>query len=476
MSIMRFSAAPTGCLTDRKAPWAIYGDRVGDADGLEASAFAGINLAQIAPVPSAPMFDPESLFGLHLAGHEVELAPGAPVVVFVHGFCYEPRRPVAARCHSDNAHRCLYHFAETPGGPGSAEERARHITPWFARAMLPSGEGPAEACGGLAVGYSFASNGGAADRFLPGTLTSLGDRLGLVMPTARPGSAFEAAYTDAGTAGCGLAAVLVQLRAHLDRMGHADRMIDIVCHSLGARTVLTALSMLAQRNSIDPTLERIDRVVMLSGACYWGQAADTLANIRFAAPRHLPSFYNVTSRADNVLRHLRIRQTMNGPYQASVEMLGLDQPDCAIIRRGRVIGWDGLPDHRLYWAFGEAYERWVDIALDAAATIAWGAGLGLALGSGSAVFGDHHASFTHPGNWGLYRRVLHDRGAFSTVRIKSDLVRMERAGLSSGQSAGRSSGQSVSRSSGQSVGQSVGRSSGREGACPPVAAERPALE
>ncbi|MEM7669265.1 MAG: hypothetical protein AAF317_08945, partial [Pseudomonadota bacterium] len=144
MSMMRFSAVPTGCLGDRKAPWAIYGDRLGDPDGLEASAFAGINLAPIAPVPSAPMFERESLFGMHLAGHELDLEPGAPVVVFVHGFCYEPRRPVTARCRSDNAHRSLYHFVETPGGPGSAEERARRITPWFARAMLDDGEGTAE--------------------------------------------------------------------------------------------------------------------------------------------------------------------------------------------------------------------------------------------------------------------------------------------------------------------------------------------
>ncbi len=419
---MRFSAAPTGCLHDRKAPWAIYGDRLGDPDGLEGSAFAGINLAQIAPVPSAPMFDPDSLFGLHLAGLEDDLAPGAPVVVFVHGFCYEPRRPVAARCHSDNAHRCLYHFQETPGGPGSVEERARHITPWFARTMLPGGTGGAEACAGLAVGYSYASYGGAADPFLPGPLTALGDRLGLVWPTAQPGGAFEDAYTDAGIAGCGLAAVLVQLRARLDMMGHRDQMIDIVCHSLGARTALTALSMLAQRSSIDPTLERIGRVILLSGACYWGQAADSLANIRFAAPRHLPSFYNITSRADPVLRHLRQRRTMNGPFRASTEMLGLDARERLLIRRGRMIGWDGLPDHRLYSAFGAVYDRWVDIPLDSAATVRWAARLGLRLRSGGGLVGDHWAAFTHPGNWALYRQVLHDRGAWTTERIRSDLA------------------------------------------------------
>ncbi|MEM7236722.1 MAG: hypothetical protein AAF501_02695, partial [Pseudomonadota bacterium] len=153
---------------------------------MEASAFAGINLAPIAPVPSAPMFERESLFGMHLAGHELDLEPEAPVVVFVHGFCYEPRRPVTARCRSDNAHRSLYHFVETPGGPGSAEERARRITPWFARAMLDDGEGTAETCSGLAVGFSYASYGGVAEPFLPGFGTRLRDRLGLVAPWECP--------------------------------------------------------------------------------------------------------------------------------------------------------------------------------------------------------------------------------------------------------------------------------------------------
>lgn len=154
MGMMRFSAVPTGVLGDRKASWAIYGDRIGDPDGLEASAFAGVNLAQIAPVPAAPMFNRDSLFGMHLAGIDLELDKDAPVVVFVHGFCYEPRRPVAARIRSDNAHRCLYHFSDTADGPGSSEERDLHITPWFARAMLEEGRGAPEECGGLAVGYS----------------------------------------------------------------------------------------------------------------------------------------------------------------------------------------------------------------------------------------------------------------------------------------------------------------------------------
>ncbi|MBY8978094.1 alpha/beta hydrolase [Rhodobacteraceae bacterium NNCM2] len=420
MSFMRFSAVPTGCLGDRKAPWAIYGDRLGHPDGLEASAFVGINLAQIAPVPSAPMFDQESLFGMHLAGLEIDLEPGAPVVVFVHGFCYEPRRPVAPRCQSDNAHRCLYHFSETPGGPGSAEEHERHTTPWFARAMLEDGLGPAEYCGGLAVGYSFASYGGAADTFLPGLATRLRDRAGLVLPIETPGKQFEDAYTDAGVAGCGLAALLVQLRARLDNAGYEGQMIDIVCHSLGARTVLTALSMLAQRSHLDETITRIDRVLMLSGACYWGQAADSLANIRFAAPAHQPRFHNFTTNSDDVLRHFRKRRTMNGPFRASVEMLGLDRDERLLISRGKTTGWDGIPDYQLYAAFGDIYDRWVDIPIDTAATRRWGKDYGLDLGGGPSLIGNHWISFTHPGNWALYRNILHDRQRWTIEWLKEN--------------------------------------------------------
>ena len=423
MSYMRFSAVPTGVLSDRKAAWAIYGDRFGDADGLEASAFAGVNLAQIAPVPAAPMFRRDSLFGMHLAGIDLDLRPDAPVVVFVHGFCYEPRRPVRARCDSDNAHRCLYHFTDTPGGPGSEEERTRHITPWFARAMLDEGRGAPEECGGLAVGYSFASYGGEAESFLPKWPTRFRDRFGLLNPFSQPSDAFERAYTDAGIAGCGLAAVLVQLRARLDHAGYEDKPVDIVCHSLGARTVLTGLSMLAQRGDEDGTLPMIDRVVMMSGACYWGQAADALANIRFANPSSSPQFFNFTSKADDVLRHFRRRRTMEGPRRASVEMLGLEKHEAPIIARGRTTGWDGRPDYRMYSAFGSEYDDWIDIALDDPEIRSWGRSMDMDLsGVRPGSLGDHWTSFTHPGNWEFYRRILHDRETYTVKNLTEALT------------------------------------------------------
>ena len=167
MSFMRFSAAPAGRLGDRTIPWEIFGERPDVPDGLEDSALAGASLAKIASTPGAPMFEPESLFGAHMAAQDFDLDEDGPVVVFVHGFQHEPRRPVLPRARSDNPHRCLYHFTETPDGPGSREERTKHITPWFARAMLDQGRGEQDECTGVAVGYSYASWGGSLDEYMP---------------------------------------------------------------------------------------------------------------------------------------------------------------------------------------------------------------------------------------------------------------------------------------------------------------------
>lgn len=263
-------------------------------DGLEDSALAGASLALIAPTPGAPMFEPESLFGAHVAGRALAPQGEAPVVVFVHGFQHEPRRPVLPRARSDNAHRSIYHFDEPPGGPGSAEERRLRTTPWFARAMLPGGTGRAEDCRGVAVGFCYASWGGSDRPFLPGRLAGLEARLCLRW-RREPARPFREAYRDAETAGWGLAAVLAQLRAGLDAAGRPDVPVDLFCHSLGARAVMSALSLLARRWPADPTLARIGRVVIAGGACYWGEAACALAGIGRAGPDRLPEFYNVTA-------------------------------------------------------------------------------------------------------------------------------------------------------------------------------------
>ena len=404
---MRFSAAPAGRLSDRTIPWAIFGDRPDMPDGLEDSALAGANLAPIASSPGAPMFEQASLFGAHMASIPIDCAPDAPAVVFAHGFQYEPRRPVVARVKSDNPHRCLFHFTETESGPGSREERQFRLTPWFARAMLEGGKGTPEECAGLAVGYSYVSRGGSVDPFLPGKVSRAMLRLGYRAPWLQPAKPYVNAYRDAEQAGYGLAAVITQLGYRLDTEGLGNKPIDLFCHGLGARTVLSAIAMIAQRWPNDPTLGRIGRVIMLNGACYWGQAAFALANISFADSPSPPEFYNVTSRSDDVLHYLAVRRTMNIAVEEAMEDLSLETGQTQLLRGGRTIGRHGRPPHALYEFFGPAYVNWVDIPLDTGRVHRWGRGQGFDIrGRRRTRRYDHCISFTHPGNWGLYRAIL----------------------------------------------------------------------
>lgn len=422
MSFMRFSAAPAGRLTDRTIPWAIFGERPEIADGLEDSALAGVNLAQIGSVPGAPMFEPGSLFGAHMAGLHMDLADDAPVVVFVHGYQCEPRRPVLARCKSDNPHRTIYHFDETPGGPGSREERESHLTPWFARGMLDRGRGKAEKCDGLAVGFSYASYGGSQDAYLPRWSQRALCAAGLRLPWAEPPEPYVNAYRDAEMAGYGLAAVLTQLRARLMDEGFEGRKIDILCHSLGARTVMSALAMIAQRWPENDTITAIDRVLLLGGACYWGQAAYALANITFADPPMRPQFYNFGSNSDDVLRYLGARATPRVAVEEALEDLSLEGKATRGLEGGRTIGMHGKPPHGLYEFFGPEYNGWVDVPLDSPRTRRWGRARGMNLrGSRKMSLGDHWMHYTHPGNWKLYRAILHEREGWSVPEVAMEL-------------------------------------------------------
>ncbi|MGD1924466.1 MAG: hypothetical protein ACFB03_09765 [Paracoccaceae bacterium] len=420
MSFMRFSAAPAGRLSDRTLPWVIFGERPDYPDGLEDSALAGINLAQIASSPGAPMFEPESLFGAHMAGQDLGFAEDGPVVVFVHGFEHEPRRPVRARAHRDNAHRCLFHFDEPPGGTGSREERKGRITPWFARAMLKKGRGQPEACTGLAVGYSYASYGGWPDPYLPDLKTRLMTKTG-IRRRRQPPEPYVNAYRDAENAGLGLAAVMTQLRARLDHAGLEDRPLDIVCHSLGARAVMSALAMIASRWPNDTTLSRIDRVLIMGGACYWGQAAVALANITFAQPNFRPQFFNFTSRNDDVLNFLATRSTARSARDEAIEDLSLEWPDTRLLMGGRTIGRNGVPPHKLYEFFGEPYVDWIDIPLDSGRVQRWARRSKINLKGKRGLLGDHFVQYSHPGNWKLYRHILHDRDDWTVARLRQEL-------------------------------------------------------
>ncbi len=419
---MRFSAAPAGRLSDRSIPWAIFGDRPQNPDGLEDSALAGANLAAIASSPGAPMFEKTSLFGAHMSAQSLGGDPAAPVTVFVHSFGYEPRRPVLARSKSDNPHRCLYHFDETPAGPGSSEERHRHLTPWYARGMLPGGEGSAYQSAGLAIGYAYASRGGLQDLHFParqaGALLSAGIR----QPWRQPLEPFVYAYVDAEMAGQGLAAILSQLRFKLDSEGMARKPIDIFCHGLGARVAMTAIALLAARRRFDSALAGLGRVVIVNGACYWGQAAPALVGLIFADMPTGPTFYNFIGRADRVLRYLGARATMKKPFDQASAVLSVDAETATLLRGGRTIGLHGAPPSELYAFGGDTPSWWIDLDVDSRRFRRWARSRGFDLRGSVLRGGDHWAPLSRPENWALYRSILHRDPSTEPEDIYDEMV------------------------------------------------------
>lgn len=206
--------------------------------------------------------------------------------------------------------------------------------------------------------------------------------------------------------------MLTQLRARLDHAGRKDKPIDIFCHSLGARAVMSALALVAQRWPGDPTLARIGRVVITAGACYWGQAAVALAGIVSAGPGRRPQFYNVTAQGDDLLGFLATRATPRAARDGAAGELGLSGPALRLLERGRTIGLHGRPP-ALNAAFGGNSVEWADIPLDARRTRRWGRRQGFDL-RGRRRFspGDHWQLVTHPGNWALYRAILHRDDGF----------------------------------------------------------------
>ena len=418
MAILRISAAPFGRLSDRTAPWTIFGERPGVLDGLEDSALAGAELAQIDRSLDAEMFDPSAPFGAHLAAQSIATEPLAPVVVFVHGFGYEPRRPVAARCRSDNAHRSIYHFEETAGGPGSAEERRRHLTPWFARAMLPNGTGTMEDCEGLAVGYAYSALGESHRPLSPDRWTRRQLHAGFTQPWRQPAQSYRQVYDDAGIAGLGLAALLSQLRQRLEADGLHRKPINIFCHGLGARTVMAALEMLGRRSEQDETLERIGRVVMVNGFCYWGQVASAMTAMTSADIGGGPLFYNIVSRTDDVLHYLASRVTIRAAAQEALAQVDLTR---SLIMDGRTIGCHGIPPAELHCFKGAPWHGWIDLPLESRRLRRWGAQRDMAIRGGRLGRGNHWLALSEPGNWALVRAILHRAPGTDLASFRAEL-------------------------------------------------------
>ena len=141
-----------------------------------------------------------------LRGRLARVTPGAPIVLMVHGYKYDPARTDA------DPHRSLFAFVPSRDG--------RRIRSW------PTGLGFAEDSGesGLAIGFGWP----AMERHLPNLLR-------------RCRTGFAIVYDRAEAIGEHLAALVRSVQ----RLA-PGRPVDILAHSLGARVALAALPHLAE--------------------------------------------------------------------------------------------------------------------------------------------------------------------------------------------------------------------------------------
>lgn len=430
MPVLRFSACRPGAFGNQTANFQIFGeDRPGR---LEDDALAGVALDQVfrqngdVPFFGQPVFRSDSALAGHIAAlPDAALGdPDEPVVVFVHGFQFEVRRPRPDpfdRRESDNPHVRLFHFDEAAGS--AAAEHELHLTPWLARAFFDGGTGAEADCGGLGVCFGYASYGDTSDDATPGLLDTLGSIFDFVTPSGRPENFYALAYWDAMIAGHALAAVLVHLAARLDAAGQGARPIHIVCHSLGTRTALKAVEVLAMRYPAeDRVIERIGKVVLLAGACLWFQAGKAIERIDQADPERRPEFFNILSTEDGVVRVLGARASLD-VARNEAGVVADDLARLATFFRGaEVIGHEGKPPADL--CGGVDYADWADVNLDSPAVQEWGRGEGLALnGDLGRLKPDHWIHFTHAQNWELYRRILRGEPGYSARDLAATVPR-----------------------------------------------------
>ncbi len=147
--------------------------------------------------------------------------------------------------------------------------------------------------------------------------------------------------------------------------------VDIVCHSLGSRVVMTALS---QRSTIPHALMNISKVLVLNGAEY----SHTGRAVALACPGI--KFYNIIVPEDDVLNDL----ARFAPGQ-----------------HHRFLGTHGG---------GEDLPNWQDLHIDddESPTHAWAEAreLPAPAGDNPCRRSDHWYSFENEDNWPLYRAVF----------------------------------------------------------------------
>ena len=312
--------------------------------------------------------DLEHYLNTALAPATGRLEDGAPVVVMVHGFLFDPRHtPGEDRSASHNPHTRVYHFDEAP----FPDERREHHTGWPGRLGFRENDGGRR---GVAIAFGWHSNPGFAGALIRG------------YP-----SHYARAYAYAGETSWPLAAVIDQLAGH---HALARRPIDIVAHSLGARVVVRAIAQIARH--APALLSRLGRVLLLGGAEYVveGQLMYDRVSRAGLPPSMGPTFYNIVSRENDVLDVLA--------ENCGPRTFGYSQ----------VIGRNGL-EH------GGRAERWMDLQIDSGDLQAWLAERGHAIsGDDPANVWDHWYYYTFPGNMRFYEAILRDRAAFDFAALR----------------------------------------------------------
>lgn len=436
MPVLRFSACPESYDTN---VWRLFSEVPGRrrsplADGIfqqdtralrDRSLVDGVvDLGGVGRGAQQAIFNHGNALDTHVAAQPDLGADFTPVITFVHGFQFDPRSTGTRPGTSPNPHVQLFRSKELNRRRGETDaerderEKDTHATPWLLRATT---DGTTTEFPGLAIAFGYESWGNELSRIKPARFDFAKALLDLEVVDGRLRNVYAQAYIDAAVAGDALAACLSATVRALNAANRTQIPIDIFCHSLGTRTVLHAIEVLANRYPEDPTLDRIGRVLMVAGAAHWLQAASALRAIKRAGSVCTPEFFNFNSTADDVLALFGARAAMIAAREVASADKSFLMSLWRFIRGSELIGREGRP-----MLPEVAYDRWVDITLDDGAVHVWGADHGLDLSGARSGFGnilDHWIHYTHRPNWVLYRRLLYGRSVWTTNFIREGLAR-----------------------------------------------------
>lgn len=348
--------------------------------------------------------------------------PSEPIVIFVHGFQFDPRIETeeTETAKSTNPHVQLYRFSEAadedgiPGEPGSEDEHNSHATPWLRRATHDQ---TAEDFPGLAIGFGYESWGNELADGTPSTGDFWRALVNVDWQKGAFRNVYAQAYLDAEHAATALAVIIDRISRLLEAKGD-NRPIDLFAHSLGTRTVMLALDILARKREQTRALDSVGRVLLLAGAASWIVTGKVLRNLMVARPDNPPEIFNFPSSEDAVISFLGARASLKAASDSAGIEDSLWSRVTRFVKGGEMIGREGRPDLAAFAGPKKQYDHWVDIQLDDPATKRWGQSKDYTLrGDRKGTFDilklefkietlDHWVHYTTPSNWELFRDIL----------------------------------------------------------------------